>query len=365
MFKKILFLYATFFLLYSNISWADVWVIANIRTDVESSNELEAKKLAIEKAKIQAVDYLFKRIIVPQDQPITVEKWPLADIDIYIEAIVINKEQFGGGRYVATMTISFVKERVIDYIRSKKYRYSIQETSNILVLPLFYNGEFHLWGNEDSLSYSNNYVYQAFKKLIPNHSLVKFIIPVGDQDDKNIISSQQLKNLDAVALSTIAAKYNVEMLLVVRIDESYVASSAFLNTDAKLLGIVWDHIHYQWQSQVAIGKNIQEVIDDTAVKIHTEIVKNWKQAHSIDSDSREKRYAVQAYFSTLQEWEDMKSQLFKINGLSNVTIHNFSIDHAEIVLQTVLSSNDLLKALEEHHFSIRKGAAHPILVFKK
>ena len=180
----------------------ELYSVKGVNVDERAADELTAKTRGIEKAQRYALKQLFKKLSLRED----FRKLPVIDSNIVRRAIrdfTVIEEKFGGGRYLANLTVRF-KRRVV---RQEFWKNSvpIAETVSqpVVVLPVYRTaGSILLWDEP-------NPWFTAWAGHSSPNVLLPLPLPLGDYSDVVVISAEQAINGSEKHLAAIAQKLSL------------------------------------------------------------------------------------------------------------------------------------------------------------
>ena len=124
----------------SQIRAQDIFTAPPISVEARAQSELAAKNIALDRAKALALGKIFDRLTL--DTPgFKASDVPAGQIEEMIRDMRIDQERFGGGQYLARVTVRFFPNRVLGFFTRNQIQYSVSVGPNLLVLPLLELGE--------------------------------------------------------------------------------------------------------------------------------------------------------------------------------------------------------------------------------
>lgn len=195
---------------WAGTSVADVrnlYTMEGVAVDERAADELEAKTRGIEQAQQDALQQLIEKITLRDDY----DRLPDIDVKAVRRAIrdyAVTEEKFGGGRYVAKLTVRFKRDAVREMLRQRKVPLAETVSQPVVVLPVYRTaGSLLLWDDP-------NPWYAAWANRPSPNGLLPMTVPLGDYSDVAVISAEQALNGSEEHLSAIAGKYDAIGTLV-------------------------------------------------------------------------------------------------------------------------------------------------------
>lgn len=229
--------------------YAGLYDVSSITVNVEAENAVRAKEAALTDAVIQAFPKLIEKIrlddnfVVQIDMPKVPEEQPkegqtegeqsseetLAQLEQPIEvpenSVVITPEEIGAlvegvsvanekntpTRYLADVTVRFKPKAIKAYLTERQVPFLDKEPPKMVIVPVLHeNGQTMVFDEQSPL-------FISLKQTSPTTNLHTFVVPVGDDADKVIITPDVLSGADYTALEALRTKYQTKMALIVDI----------------------------------------------------------------------------------------------------------------------------------------------------
>ncbi len=185
-------------------SSAALYTVSGVEVDVTAESAVAAREQAMAQARVQALKVLMARL-VPSD---ALSRVPQVDPNTLLRDFEVMNEKVGSTRYIGTMSVRFDPDKVRGVLWSAHIPFSDTPSDPILVLPVFEPG------GPPVLFEATNPWLAAWAALKRAPRVVPFVVPGGDLDDLKAISAAQALGADSAALGAIAARYNVQQVLI-------------------------------------------------------------------------------------------------------------------------------------------------------
>ena len=152
-----------------------------------TSNNIEGDKIIeINKIKSQSILSIFKNILIDEDY-IYLNNYLSEDlINTFIKNIVINDEKIINDKYFSNIKINFNKNKIIEFLRLKKFSYVEYHPDKFLLIIYEIEGI-----NNNFLTKNNNY-YKYFNDNLTKNNFFK--IPKLDINDRCILKENHIIN---------------------------------------------------------------------------------------------------------------------------------------------------------------------------
>ncbi|MDH3229570.1 MAG: DUF2066 domain-containing protein, partial [Alphaproteobacteria bacterium] len=178
----------------------DLFEVVGLAIDAHAADELQAKQEGIAQAQQQALQEVFRRLVSADD----VARLPEVTSDMLITMVRdydISDEKFGGGRYIATLSVRFEPQEVAAVLRSQRIPFAMTRSRPIVVLPVIDIGTARrLWDDPNPWR-------EAWAGQLPHPGLFTLVMPIGDLSDVAAISVNHALASDRIGLEEIARKY--------------------------------------------------------------------------------------------------------------------------------------------------------------
>lgn len=123
----------------------DVFSVRGVAVDARAADEFAAKSSGIARAQHDALRMLFERLTLSDDH----DRLPQLDdpaVTRLLRDFSVDREKFGGGRYVASLTVRFKADGVRKALRDADIPFAETVSRPVLVLPVFQTaGSTILW----------------------------------------------------------------------------------------------------------------------------------------------------------------------------------------------------------------------------
>ena len=166
---------AIWFVLGATQSIADVqnlYTVESVPVDERAADELTAKSQGIEKAQQEALQGLIEKITLRDNY----DQLPEVDqktVQQTIRDYAVANEKFGGGRYLATLTVRFKRATVRALLTQNKVQIAETVSRPVVVLPVYRAaGSVLLWDDP-------NPWFSAWANRPSPNGLLPLVVPVS------------------------------------------------------------------------------------------------------------------------------------------------------------------------------------------
>ncbi|MGO1117151.1 DUF2066 domain-containing protein [Rhodovibrionaceae bacterium A322] len=193
-----------------------VFVVTGVEVDEQAESVSQAQKKALVAGRRAALERLWLRLVpawAQQDIP------PQSDEQIseLVQSVGVGREQTSDVRYLAELAVEFKPDPVKEFLRSSRVPFAVTRSKPVVILPLFGEGEnARLWEEPNDWR-------AAWSRRPASDGLVEIVSPLGDLSDVVVISSQQAREADLDALSSLVRRYDADRAYISRVSVQEVA----------------------------------------------------------------------------------------------------------------------------------------------
>ena len=225
----------------------ELYAITNVKVDERAASEVEAKRIGVAKAKRAAFETLMERLtldgaaaqgtapdaatpapetpapeagvpvspsgvaIAPSDlsgaaRPLTVPDD--GRLEYLIRDIAYQDEKFGGGRYLANLTIRFHANAINQFLQRSGVAYLGSSSPLAVILPVYKSA------SGDLLWSDANPWLDGWWQLDGAGTVVPYTVPLGDLSDISAIDVDRAMKVDAASINAIAARYSAGAVII-------------------------------------------------------------------------------------------------------------------------------------------------------
>ncbi len=304
-----------------------VFAVQGVAVDVTDTDASTAKNKALIEVQVKAFRELANRLGSPEIVA-AVEVMEEKDILPYLRSLSIEQESISPGRYQGKLTVRFLPDKIKSLYSSHGIRVSSAQGPAFLVLPMWKssNGP-QLW--------EDNPWRQAWINLRAEQSQVPVIVPLGDLDDSEIISAQDVMAEDQVKLEAIRRRYDVRTVLVAFAEPTPDGGiKATMNGTTPLGKITFDKIYR------ADSGDLRESAELATKRFHVVMIEKFRsdtsrQADAADAKSaanRRQSLSVAVPFAGPSEWNRLRSRILSTPGVVGLDVSSLGGDGAVVKL---------------------------------
>lgn len=326
--------------------WTDVFSVSGVAVDAAADDDVTAKEKGLATAKQEALQRLFRRLSLRSD----FDRLPdvkSEDIVPLLRDFSVESEKFGGGRYIASLTVRFRPDRVRTFLRTAKIPFAETASRPIIVLPVFKRlGSTLLWDDP-------NPWFLAWSQIKLPDGLLPLILPVGDLSDVTVISAEQAEKRNTVKLQEVADKYKAAGIVVAIAQWRKESLSGKVSLDVTQVSFRtgFDSQTALRQFNATADEEEQGLLRRSALAIASDLEEGWKSVNLLTADSKQS-LDVSASLPDFQHWLTLQRKLANVSALRNVRLNSLSIKKADMTLDFVGNSSQLKVALAQQDINL-------------
>ncbi len=314
----------------------DLFEVTGLQVDARAADELQAKYEGIAEAQQQALQAVFRRLVSPEN----VVRLPEVTSDM-LTAMVrdydISDEKFGGGRYLATLSVRFEPREVAAVLRSQRIPFAMTRSLPIVVLPVIDTGTARrLWDDPNPWR-------EAWAGQLPQPGLFTLVMPIGDLSDVAAINVNHALAGDPVGLEEIAGKYQAAGAVVA------VASVGRGSDAGRAVNVVLTFSGGGYDGRTIERRysgsgSLQSFLNQVVAKLLRDLESGWKKENMLDF-TQEERISVLVPIAGLGNWIEIRDRLSAMARIQNVAVARMSRQMAEVDIVYVGTTDQLRSAL--------------------
>lgn len=329
----------------------DVFVIDNIYADRAADSPTAARNLAIEDAQTQGFDIVIRRITDPAVRN-AIPKLSAQGITAMVKSFEITEEKITGNRYQARFTVFYDEAQIKEFLSQNKIDVLEVRSPPILVLPIFNDGaQSILWEPENPWR-------KAWRQALNAPSEINLIAPIGDAQDVQAITAEDLKNQKWDALLAFANKYGAREVLIA--DAFFVDNGKMLVTLLRPVGNspTLAKLADFRQELDASGDGFWE---QSVATIQQKILEQWAARGEPLGQATTKKLAVIVAINDGKEWVDIRNRIEMVGNVAAMSLSEISLKRAIIDLEYRGSLKQLQVELDKQGLELLQDGDNRVL----
>jgi hypothetical protein len=320
-----------------------IFAVQGVNADVTGKDAAAAKNQALMDVQVKAFFILVERLGSPAIAARLAEMKP-EEIAPFLKSLSIEQESSSPGRYIGKFTVRFLPGKIQKFLGAYGASIPSNQAAPMVILPVWKSaGGPQLW--------EDNPWRKAWTDLHAEQSLVPLIVPLGDLEDTETISAEEVLAADPVKLEAIRRRYDTKTLLVA-IAEPAEGNGihAVMSGKSPLGQIVFDKI-YTAEEGVPEASALL-----AAQRFHTALIEKYKQnqakaaaqaqAQAQAQNQTSQSVPVAVPFSSPSEWNGLRSRILAAPNVIGVDVSTLSAEGAVIRLMFTTSLDNLAVSMQ-------------------
>ncbi|MFN0194363.1 MAG: DUF2066 domain-containing protein [Aestuariivirga sp.] len=305
----------------------NVFAVQGVAVDETDKDAVSARNKALVSVQVKALNMLANRLASPEVAA-EIAKMEEKDVVRLLRSLSIEEESTAPGRFIGKFTVRFQPAAMRRLFG--KYGVSVIEdqAEPMLVLPIWKSPEgAQLW--------EDNPWKKAWIGLNAQQAIVPLIVPIGDLEDTEIITAQDVLNQDAVKIEALRRRYDVKTILVATAEPSPEGGvRATMSGESQLGRIVFDKTYQAEDGTIDASAAL------AAERFHGVMTEKYKQIRSkqiaaarAEKEAQTSRaLPVAVPFSSPSEWNAIRARILSAPGVLGVDVSTLGGNGAVIQL---------------------------------
>jgi hypothetical protein len=314
----------------------NVFAVQGVEVDVTSTDAASAKNQALMDVQVKAFQELAARLGSPELAAEVREKFKPEDIAPYLRSLSIEYETSAPGRYIGRFTVRFLPDKMQKFFQSYGIRVPTQQAEPVLVVPVFR-------GPDGNLLWEDNPWRKAWIDLKGEQGLVPVIVPLGDLEDTQALSVNDVLNGDSIRLEALRKRYGAPSLLVAQAQPADGGGLHVYIEGETRLGKVAVNKIYKPEEGSADTPETRAVnaFQQLLFKAYKERVQKVAEEKTVQNADGSRSLAVAVPFTSPREWNAIRSRILTTPNVIGVDLSSLNADGAVIRLIFVRSVEEL------------------------
>lgn len=328
-----------------------IFVIDNIYADRAGNSATEARNLAIEDAQAQGLEIVIRRITDPQART-AIPKLSPQGISALVKSFEIIEEKITGNRYQGRFNVFYDEAQIKELLSQYKVDVLQVKSPPILVFPIFNDGaQSILWEPENPWR-------KAWRQSLNAPSEINLIAPIGDAQDVQAITAEDLKNQKWDALLAFANKYGAREVLIA--DAFFVDNGKMLVTLLRPVGNspTLANLADFRQELDASGEGFWA---QSVATIQQKILEQWAVRGASLTEGTLKKIVLIVAINESKDWVDIRNRIEMLGSISKMVLREISLKRVLVELEYRGSLNQLQMELQKQGLEITQDGDNPVL----
>lgn len=300
-----------------------MFAVQGVDVDVTSTDATTAKNQALMDVQVKAFYDLVSRLGTPELAADLQTKLKPEDIAPFLRSLSIEQEMSAPGRYIGRFTVRFLPQKMQKFLGEYGIRVPSQQADPVLVIPVFR-------GPDGNKLWEDNPWRKAWIDLKGEQGIVPIIVPLGDLEDTEALSTNDALKGDAVRLEAVRKRYGAPSLLLAQAQPTEDGGlHVYIEGDTKLGKVKVNKIYRAEEGSTETAETV------AAMAFQAMLVKTYRDmAEKIAERSANttQTLAVTVPFTSPREWNAIRSRILATPNVSAVDLSTLNADGAVIRL---------------------------------
>ncbi len=285
---------------------------------------------------IKAFDQLILSVIQTKDKD-KLEYTPLNIIKGMVETFSINEEKFIDEIYYLSLSVSFNKKKIFNFLQRKNIFPSLPLVKKIFFIPIIFDE------NKDEVYvFSRNNLLKNWNLNNQKYHLLEYVLPTEDLEDLDLIKKNS-KNLEEFDFGAVITKYNLEDYIIsiffIDNEKIRIMNKINFNDQIYLKNIKFQNLELDNNDHVfEIIRNLKDIYENY-----------WKSKNEIN-DSVKSYFFISIDNSDNLKISDFEKILTNIDLINNFEINRFNNQNNIYKIIFNGSPDNFLKSMREKNY---------------
>jgi hypothetical protein len=300
---------------------ASVFRVSGIPVDATAADAVAARRQALLDGQRAGLERLLRRL-VPAEEASHLPPVGNLNVEHYVQNFEIADEELSATRYLAKLTVSYDPEAVRDLLRSEGLAAAETPSVPIVVLPVYVAPDgARLWPD-------NNPWWEAWAQNLDLERLLRLVMPLGDLEDINRATVEQVQARDRDALAALAGRYGSQDVLIVT---AKLLSGGDTGAGPPSVQVAMEQIGTLEQSNPPQtlrgrpGQTLEELMAEAVRGLQDSLDERWKDANLLRFDQAG-LMVVDIPIAGLADWVGIHKGLQSLPEVSQVEVATFARD---------------------------------------
>ncbi len=335
----------------------DVFAVANLEVDEIAGDDVTAKYNGIVRAQQVALQQVLRRLVMPDDYG----RLPTVDEDtlaLMVSDYDVANEKFGGGRYLASVSVRFIPEEIEILLRGARIPFAMTQSQPIVVLAVLETGNTRrLWDDPNAWR-------AAWANRPASASLFALVVPIGDLTDVSTISVDGALAEIPLAHNAIAERYQAAGTLVALAKVGKNSANAWTaEISLSFVGGGLDGTEMEYSYVSGPGSGLPAFLGLVVDELTGVLEMDWREENLLDF-RQEERISVLVPIQGLSEWLAIRERLNAMARVQEISVARLTREEAEVDLVYVGNTDQLRTALGQQGLELVYSPDHPLWLLR-
>ncbi len=304
----------------------NIFAVQGVDVDVTSTDAAAAKNQALMDVQVKAFFDLVERLGSPDLAAQMREAMKPEDVAPYLRSLSIEQETSAPGRYIGRFTVRFLPQKMQKFFAGHGIQLPAEQADPVLVLPVFRSPD----GNK---LWEDNPWRKAWIDLKGEQGIVPIIVPLGDLEDTESLSANDVLNGDTIRLEALRKRYGAPSLLVAQAQPADGGLHVYIEGETKLGKVSVNKIYDVAQDNPAPPEALAvEAFQKLLVKAYRDQEQKVASERAAQQANTSQTLSVSVPFTSPREWNAIRSRILTTPNVIGVDLSSLSADGAVIKL---------------------------------
>lgn len=321
---------------------SDIFTVRDVPVDETAATAADARQTALAVGQRRAFRRLMNRL-VPEAHQSSIPALGSNLLQYYVLDFSVDNERTSAVRYLADLTFRFNADEVRNLLRSNSVGFAETRSKPLLVLPVFISPE-----AGPTLWFDPNPWRETWARRPGDSGLVPMTVPIGDLGDISAIDGQRAVAGDPDALRAIAARYDVDDVLLAEVSVSGdpETGSAVLEVVTRRFQDAVNSVTLRDKLIQVTGEPYEALLTRAADRIDGAIQEAWKQQNVLQFGNQ-RSILVFVPLGNLDDWLKVRRRLDGVAAIQQTGLTTLSRDEAQLEITFVGDEQRLTRALAQ------------------
>ena len=335
----------------------DVFAVSGLKVDETAADDVTAKYNGIVGAQQVALGQVLRRLVMPDDYG----RLPEVDEDtlaLMVSDYDVADEKFGGGRYLAVVSVRFIPEEIELLLRGAGVPFAMTQSQPMVVLAVLETG------NRRRLWDEPNAWRAAWANRQGGAGLFALVAPIGDLTDVSTITVDGALAGIPSAHDAIARRYQAggTMVALARVGKNS-ARAWTAEVSLSFVGGGMDATEMEYSYVSGPGSALPSFLALVVDELTGVLERDWKESNLLDF-KQEERISVLVPIRDFGEWLAIRERLGAMARIQDIGVARLTRDEAEVDLVYVGNTNQLRDALGQQGLELVYSPDHPLWLLR-
>ncbi len=329
-----------------------VFAVQGVEVDVTDKDAASAKNKALIDVQMKAIVMLAQRL-GNESLATVISRMNAEEVLPLLKSLSIEEESTGPGRYIGKFTVRFLPTKIYNLFAQYGVTVAADQAIPMLVIPVWKVGD-------QVVLWEDNPWRQAWINLHAEQSQVPLIIPLGDLEDANAVTIEDVLELAPVKLEALRRRYGAKTILVTTAEATADGGvRASMSGNSELGNIKFD------KTFTSDPPTVESSATLAASRFHAVMVDKYRAdkqkavAPAVDDgstggDGESSSIPVAVPFSSPSEWNRIRSRILSTPDIIGVDVSTLAGNGAVIRLMYVGDLTDIQSAVQEMGLKLEK-----------